>query len=393
MTDPVGYDGERIWLRQSVTGTRDGLTRTVEIAVSVHPGMSTNQMDALLGEADVCMQVLSRHLNNYWSDADGREPAGTTTSGERAVVAPPIVAPPIATPPVAASTRPSPTPAKEKTAAAPTPELSVKDFIAAVRAELDLNPKQAMDKLNVKSLTGLNLRDALETLRLQPGHSSEYPSRGTGQPSAAAAPPRASAVPRYFEEEDIEFDVTFSLDGDVLDGDTEPVNSVNARVPDFGDEFDLEDVPDFAALTPPPQVTALGKTGQLEASGKAGESRFSESFPDSGRSQAVQIISQLRAAAKGGTPTSQQRSAYGNIILQELGELAAKTLVTGVWRVPAERLGAEQLDALLSWGKRDTFGEEASLVLEALRAESESATQRPGAAGRTPSARPPTGGD
>ncbi len=392
MTDPVGYDGERIWLRQSVTGTRDGLTRSVEIAVSVHPGMSANQVDALLGEADVCMQVLSRHLNNYlnndWSDADGREPAGTPTSGERAVAPPPV-----APPPVASSTRPSSTPVKEKPAAAPTSELSVKDFIAAVRAELDLNPKQAMDKLNVKSLTGVNLREALETLRLQPGQSSENPSRGTGQPPAAAAPARASAVPRYFEEEDSEFDVTFSLDGDVLDGEIESANSVHARVPDFGDEFDLEDVPDFTALTPPPQVTAPGKTGQLEVSGKAGESRFSESFPDSGRSQALQIISQLRAAAKGGALTSQQRSAYGNIILQELGELAAKTLVTGLWRVPAERLGAEQLDALLSWGKRDTFGEEASLVLEALRAESERATRRPGTAGRTPSARPPTGGD
>jgi hypothetical protein len=85
----------------------------------------------------------------------------------------------------------------------------------------------------------------------------------------------------------------------------------------------------------------------------------------------MQIIGQLRQAASGGTPTSQQRVAYRNIILHELGDQSARALVQGVWRVGADKLGAEQLDALLSWGKRETFGEEADLVLKALRAERE----------------------
>ena len=83
----------------------------------------------------------------------------------------------------------------------------------------------------------------------------------------------------------------------------------------------------------------------------------------------MQIIGHLRQAAGGGTPTSQQRVAYRNIILRELGDQSARVLVQGLWRVGADKLGAEQLDALLSWGKQETFGEEANLVLRALQAE------------------------
>jgi hypothetical protein len=94
-----------------------------------------------------------------------------------------------------------------------------------------------------------------------------------------------------------------------------------------------------------------------------------QSAASSQKSSTLELIGQLRATAKGSNPTSQQRIAYRNIIQEELGEQPAKALVAGLWRVPAERLGAEQMDALLSWGKRDTFGEEAVEVLAALRAE------------------------
>jgi hypothetical protein len=100
-----------------------------------------------------------------------------------------------------------------------------------------------------------------------------------------------------------------------------------------------------------------------------------------------------------------QKSAYRNIIQNELGEQDARALVQGLWRAPAERLGAEQLDALLSWGKRETFGEEAQLVLAELRAERVSrgsssasasrddrATQPPASRNSRASGTRPTGG-
>ncbi|HLJ81710.1 MAG TPA: hypothetical protein VKT52_09515, partial [Ktedonobacterales bacterium] len=75
----------------------------------------------------------------------------------------------------------------------------------------------------------------------------------------------------------------------------------------------------------------------------------------------------------GGAPTTHQRSAYRNVVVNELGEPETVALVRGLWRVNPERLGPEQLDALISWGKRDTFAEEAADVLAALRAERQQA--------------------
>jgi hypothetical protein len=105
--------------------------------------------------------------------------------------------------------------------------------------------------------------------------------------------------------------------------------------------------------------------------------------------------------------SSQQRTAYRNIIGNELGETRAAGLVRGIWNVTPERLGAEQADELLSWGKRDTFADEATQVLAELRAERERSaehttgngtstgapTQRPGARGRPTSRRGAEGGD
>jgi hypothetical protein len=399
----VENDREHIWLRQSITQTVQGQTRTLEIGVSVRPGMTADQIEALLREADAGMQQLSRHLAVQMAGQNGRgigtepraieparEPAIEPKSVEsvRAVPAPAEPEPAQVKPPdsrpalhVPASRSPSSQPppspatppnAREEEAASLEP-LSVKDFLDAARTEMNLNPKQAMEKLNVRSLSGLNLREALEML-----HRQALGSAAGGATSASEEPRGGSGVfpslpPRYFEEEDeAEFDVTLTFDEDSEDSedDIEGEDGVDNEEPD-----DLEDVPDFDAE---PVTSTSTKITPI-----AGE-----------RSRAMQIIGQLRQAAGGGTPTSQQRVAYRNIILRELGDQSARALVQGLWRVGADKLGAEQVDALLSWGKRDSFGEEAELVLKSLRAEREQKSPDGGDAEARPPRRaaPPRGG-
>jgi hypothetical protein len=319
--------GEHIWLRQSITETIDGQTRTLEIGVSVRPGMSADQIEALLREADAGMRRLSTHLANHVASL-----AGPTSSRDEVQVEPAPLPPPT-TPVSQPSANPVAVPAPPVPAApvpaSPLEELSVKDFVTTVSTELGLNPKQAMEKLNVKSLAGLNLREALEMLRRQALGSVSRASVPTDA-EQAAPPPVVSAPttpPHYFDEEDSEFDVTYHLDDD-------------------SDPSDLESVPDFDTMSSAKAV-------------EAGEAR----------GRALQIVGQMRKASGGGAATSMQKSAYRNIIQNELGEQDARALVQGLWKSPAERLGAEQLDALLSWGKQETFGEEAQLVLAALRAE------------------------
>jgi hypothetical protein len=109
----------------------------------------------------------------------------------------------------------------------------------------------------------------------------------------------------------------------------------------------------------------------------------------------AQRVTQLRTIRGGGAPTTHQRTAYRNIVVNELGEPEAVALVRGIWRVNPERLGPEQLDALISWGKQDTFAEEAAAVLTTLRAERQQATASEDASASgstphpTPRARPP----
>ena len=91
-------------------------------------------------------------------------------------------------------------------------------------------------------------------------------------------------------------------------------------------------------------------------------------------SQAARTIAKLRATHPGGIATADRQGAFANIIVAELGEPNAAALVRGLWKLSPEKLGPEQLDALIRWGKNDTFSEEAEEVLATLRAEQRART-------------------
>src|SRR5262249_56818828 len=122
-----------------------------------------------------------------------------------------------------------------------------------------------------------------------------------------------------------------------------------------------------------PATRAAAGRGHPTSTARAPEARPTPTQPASvagskSRSRGVELLGTLRAAKAGGVPASQQRTAYRNIVVRELGEEKARTLVQGLYKAPPERLGPEQLDALVSWGKQETFAEEVELVLAALRA-------------------------
>ncbi|MGH2514796.1 MAG: hypothetical protein ACRDHP_03995 [Ktedonobacterales bacterium] len=415
-------DGEHIWLRQSVTFTANGQTRTVEMAIPLHLGASAEDVERLLAEAEAGMQRLSARLdgqvsallNGAGSQAAALDVAAPAkappvpASASIPAPAPPTEAPRPASPPAptrpaavptrAAAPTPTPTTATPATRSAPTPptpptspapaararpngtkaapatpntaELTRKDFLAAT-TELGLNVKQVMERLHVRTLEGLNLREALEALHRQ------LLRDGEGTPDTAPAAPIAPAAPQYFEEEDDDYEVTFTMDGEdalaeefgAYGTDGQPASAVSGGAnndtvePDELDEFDLDDVPDFG---PPASAPARRNPAARPA---PAEERDSAPLA----SPAGERISQLRAIRGGGALTPYQRTAYRNVVLNELGEPEAVALIRGLWRVSPDRLGADQLDALVSWGKQDTFAEEASAVIAALRAERQQA--------------------
>jgi hypothetical protein len=406
------FSGEHIWLRQSVTFTHEGQTRTLEIALPVRPDAPPEEVARLLAQAEAGMAQLTLSLNQRVAEAQGapqRSPAtpipldvapgGQTVAPHGAAPAPRATPPPQMAP--QAEPRPEPEPETPEPAtarraspalpatpsAAAGPDLTLPEFISAI-GELGLNPKEAMNRLEVRSLSGLNLREALETLRRQALHEGTAPMA----PTAIHAPEEAmgNALPLgagRFDEEDDDEAIVFLEKGADLEGEGEDTSAMPRSIPGtdrYGpdESDDLDDVPDFG---PPPGSRA--RAVEPASSG----ARHASARPEQETTRAAQLIGKLRATHPGGIATADRQGAFANIIVAELGEPNATALVRGLWKLSPERLGPEQLDALIRWGKDESFAEEADEVLATLRAEQRARTAASQAAPtRSERSQPPT---
>jgi hypothetical protein len=442
------HDGDHIWLRQTAQLTLGEQQRTVEIAIPVRVGASADEIERLLEQADAGMDRLTQHLDRRIASlvtgdaslpteiAPASPPQGAAAAPshahDTAVTTPPTPQPDVSAPRPAAAPAPTREPAKppaahahketrgtrdtRDTAAATAPnaapsrsaeqrasgkELTRADFLAEARA-LDLNPKQVMERLGVRTLDGLNLREALEMLRRQlvrdmaPGAVAADPDTSArGRTTARTEPPAEPPSPRhdnppsgmYFDEED-DFDITFAVSGSAMDGSDPAMNGFDNgfEAEEFAgddeespvDELGLEDVPDFDMPAPaapaPKSPPAQARPKRPAASDDASlDAMPADSAPLAGRARAREVVAQLRATPAGGQAAQSQLAAFNNIIAGELGSPAANALVKGIWRTAPATLGAEQLHALIQWGKTDAFAEEAQSVLALLRTERASA--------------------
>ncbi len=447
-------DPNHIWLRQSVTFSVNGQTRTLELALPLRPGATPEEVDALLDEADAGMRRLSQRLDAHLAEVTGAAsvaslaPTAPATSPAPAAAATPPAsrnatpqpaaqpmpqAPAHATPQPASAEHPTPSaatapaqpaqPAQPVAAFSPAPasagpDLTRPEFLAAVGA-LGLDARTVMERLNVRSLNGLNLREALDLLRRQVlreggAAADPQPAPTISQP----APPAASAANMpapigraRFDEEDeadeadeasdsLDFELSYP-DPDDLPGDD-----------DFGDMGDEAFAPREASPAPPPAAApAASHNAAHNARRDAGPLNDVPDLddllappappapaPDSAPDRAHEVIASLRASHPGGQPTAQQRMAYRNIVVDQLGEAKANSVARAVWSLTPDKLGPEQYDALIRWGKQDTFAEEVEEALTLLRAEwaaQQAAQQAAGQAAQpakpaTPAARRPT---
>jgi len=479
--------GDYIWLRQSVTFTANGQTRTLEIAVPVRPDATPAEVESLLTQAQAGMVRLTQTLDarveaalspqsapaaapppvataqrlvtpvaasTLHDHVEHEAPQPPAAASSQPAATPPAstaparsapVQPPAAPAPAASQPRPTPTrpssPSPVPSAAQPAPpmperagearpsappptasgpELSRPEFLAAV-AQMGLKPKDAMDRLGKRSLEGLNLREALESLRRQMLRSPDTPASSAAAPAPAepvrtpparaeasraeaiASPSQRSRAPVQFDEEE-DADFTFTVDEEGALRDLDDLDEDDAAMavpgePTYGagpgelNDLDLDDVPDFGPppgrAGPPASSSRVPARAASPRASTAPSAAPSASATPAGagkataargaaNARALDLIKQKRSASAGGTASAQQRTAYRNIIVTELGEANARALIQGLWRVTPERLGPDQYDELISWGKQDTFADDVQLVLAALDAERQAAREEAG---------------
>ncbi|GCF07470.1 hypothetical protein KDI_10340 [Dictyobacter arantiisoli] len=390
--------GPYIWLRYATQYTiRDGRTQTLEMSVPVPIGASVEERAALIREAEVGMQQLAAHMDQrvpsgtsqtqQSGSKNGRssapQPAVNTrttpaqaTAIQRGNRSAALAAPQTATQPAAPTgdvqeeasagqsidnyhnvpANTSQTQARHGSglnlpSSEPGSNIPLPQFIQYIKDNLDLTPKQAMEMLNVRSLTtGINLRDALELLKEKVGQVGPAPA-------SLQVPKRSNGEDAMSGEELPRRQPTSALPHIVRPEPDSPIIEMRVRRPSVG--FD-EEIADEELGRPADDVTSFDELDDLPMLGD----EFSEQELERARNK----VNSLRES-QGPTIVSPQRlQVLGNVVLSQISEQELNKLISGVWNIQTpKKLKVDQAEALISWAKlEDDFMKQVEAVLEVL---------------------------
>lgn len=233
--------------------------------------------------------------------------------------------------------------------------MKLPQFIQYIKEALGLTPKQAMDLLNVKTLSGLNLRDALEQLQtlvvrdvavtptiatpvVRESNTSKPetktpPVQSAPIPTATATPPRPAApsIP-------------------TPPGIKEITNAVVRDVPPpyaaFDEEIDMDSAEE-----------------DLDLGGNEGI-EFLPELTDQEREIATDIFNRLKEVRGTSTASDARLRALHNVVSGQVSDEQLLQITDGVWGINAlKKLKSDQVEALISWAKQDEFINEAEIVI------------------------------
>jgi hypothetical protein len=241
--------------------------------------------------------------------------------------------------------------------------LDRKQFIAQI-AVLGLNPRQAMERLGVRSLDGLNLRQALEQLRLQLVHERST-SGGAFSPPAEETPGASGGSSRM---------------GTGPRSGTMPIHSPpDAKPgPQLSHVNPLGSAGRSRALRgalPLPEEGSLDEAPELEDTQDQSLQGLRQPIPirgernlfavqERGRAQALlERLRRLRGRLL--PPGGDNIKVFHNVVEEQLGSEKMSALLYAAWRVSQpEQLSLDQITECIRWGKADDFEDEVDLVLQ-----------------------------
>jgi len=233
--------------------------------------------------------------------------------------------------------------------------LKLPQFIQFIKESLGLTPKQAMELLNVKSLSGLNLRDALEELQLL-----------VGQEPANNAAPVAPVKLRPVESSQ-----THSPSSPASQPPAQPKPFPNAANPKHPHIIEITN----AVIRDNPPAYAFDEEIDLDAEQEIDlqeddEVEYVPELSNQERELAQELLNKLKDARGSSFASESRLKVLHNITDSQVREEQLLQLVQGIWGIPAlNKLKNDQVEALISWAKADNFDSEVDLVLLLIQEE------------------------
>ena len=385
---PTGKDGNPyIWLRYKTQFNAGGRTHTIEMGIPMPLGASAEVREQLIREAEIGMEHLTRRVENRVAQISQRttrppEPLRTQApatmrsnqaslqdGGNRSLAGTP---PPVGT----RSTTPTPihevpqplslhekepskmpvrqsgpvsmpvTPGMQSETSS---NMKLSQFMQAIRDAWGLTPKQAMDLLNVKTLNGMNYRDALRKLQpLVEGNSTEASTSGAVNKASGAIQSKPA-------EERAKPQGPLPLQGS---------QSIPPASPMPG------------ALHGPANIPVIPIKDEMirEAPGKV--YKFDEEEEEKEEENEEQrVIARIKLdelkEVRGTSLASQGRlTVLQNVLNSQISDEQLQHLIQHVWGVThVKKLKVDQIEALISWAKEDYFVEEVEAVLALIDGE------------------------
>jgi hypothetical protein len=402
--------GAYIWLRHTTQFKVGDRIHTIEMSVPVPFGASAEMRERLFREAEAGLEQLANHVEHRAGQVTQNAQATTRNQPGKVVAPTPktTVPPPPATaslstsqptqrptnlpslppapiqlhePAPTASTMPPtretvqpPTSNDQELAVPPTRHyigasmpsapgtsgdvsgsMKLPQFIQYIKESMGLTPKQAMDLLNVKTLSGLNLRDALEQLQslvvretvastptvptpiVREQKATKPDTKTPPANPAPVSPPPPTPIP---------------ISSVKTPGLKEITNAVVRDAPssypaNFDEEIDLDN----------------DEEEELDLGGDEGI-EFLPELTDEERATAGEVFDKLKEARGTTTVGDARLRALHNVVGDQVSDEQLLQITEGVWGVNAlKKLKSDQVEALISWAKEDEFINEAELVI------------------------------
>jgi len=407
-------DHPYIWLRYATQFTSGGRTHTIEMGIPVPLGANAEMRAQLIREAEAGMNQLTSHVESRVNQVLQRNarPQGTTSApvaaqGPKPASMPPTSAPSSSSQDIALQETQK-IPAQDQGVVVPptrtyvgssmptAPRLSADangsltptQFLRIIKETMNLTSQQAKELLQVPTLNGLNLRDALERLRHivgQKGSATASPAQKPQETSQAdpVQRPASSPPPAPARQPVVPIAQTRPAPGPT------PASIRPVSPPAAPPAASMQARPETSPAPQPGVPIPIDLSRRGGVSDKRPGYKFDEEedeemdvlyemeddSEDSGlsaeeRLRARDIISKLQGV-RGNTPATQGRlTVLHNVADPQISSEQLQQLLQGLWETTTEKkLKVDQVEALIAWAKEDDFVSEVDAVLALLEEE------------------------